>query len=518
MDEDNSTYSSDEQGWLYSKDKTILYYANKESDDVAIIPNTVQIVEEYAFENAWFSEIVIPDSVKVIKKYAFANARFTKIEIPSSVEEIESYAFSGVYALEKITLHEGLNAIGNYAFAWCELLTEVSIPASVTSIEGNLFAECVNLTKISVAGNSSYYCTDECGNIYTKDKSEFVCANPTQGKITVSGTAKKIRDYAFDRCFVNEVVLEEGVTEIGASFTNCLNLEKITIPKSVVSIDDFAFWDANAGIKIYGYRNSYTAEYFAQNPEVFVLLDTLSSITATKTKTAYVTGDKLNLDDLVVTATYADNTKSVVKNYTTNVAQIDMTSAGAKQLIITYVENKIQKQTQISITVTQATENDNQTSTGGNTTTDNLLAVGTNVTISSGKYKVLKSNATSKEVAYIGTSDGKKTSVTIPATVKVDGYTYKVTEIAAKAFKNNKKIKSVTLGKNVKKIGKEAFSNCKKLKKITIKSSSLKSVGKNAIKNIDKIATINVPKKQLSKYKKLFKGSTGYKKTMKIKN
>jgi len=91
------------------------------------------------------------------------------------------------------------------------------------------------------------------------------------------------------------------------------------------------------------------------------------------------------------------------------------------------------------------------------------------------------------------------------------------TAIANKAFKNNKKLKSVTIGKNVKKIGKEAFYNCKKLKRITIKTTKLKSVGKNAIKGIYKKATIKVPKKQLKKYKKLFKSKTGYKKTMKIK-
>lgn len=55
------------------------------------------------------------------------------------------------------------------------------------------------------------------------------------------------------------------------------------------------------------------------------------------------------------------------------------------------------------------------------------------------------------------------------------------------------------------------------LSKITIKSSVLKSVGKNAIKGINKKATIKVPKKKLSKYKKLFNKKTGYKKTMKIK-
>lgn len=143
--------------------------------------------------------------------------------------------------------------------------------------------------------------------------------------------------------------------------------------------------------------------------------------------------------------------------------------------------------------------------------------VGTKHTFSNGIYKITKSSSKSKEVTFVKPKSNKKTSFTIPATIKISGKTYKVTEIASKAFKNNKKLKSVTIGKNVKQIGTETFSGCKKLKKITIKGTMLKSVGKNAIKGIDKKATIKVPKKQLSKYKKLFKSKTGYKKTMKIK-
>lgn len=143
--------------------------------------------------------------------------------------------------------------------------------------------------------------------------------------------------------------------------------------------------------------------------------------------------------------------------------------------------------------------------------------VGTKITLSTGTYKITKSSSKSREVTFVKPKSSKKAAVSIPATVTIDGYSYKVTAIANKAFKDNKKIKSVKIGGNVKKIGKEAFSGCKQLKKITIKSTILKNIGKNAIKNIDKKATIIVPPKQLPAYKKLFGSNTGYKKTMKIK-
>lgn len=121
-----------------------------------------------------------------------------------------------------------------------------------------------------------------------------------------------------------------------------------------------------------------------------------------------------------------------------------------------------------------------------------------------------------KTVSFYKLTNKKKTSYTVPNTVKIDGVTYQVTEIAAKAFKNNKKLKKITIGKNITKIGKQAFYGCKKLKTITFKTTKLKSIGKQAFKGIHKKATIKVPRKKYKKYKKLLKGK-GQKKTVKIK-
>ena len=84
-----------------------------------------------------------------------------------------------------------------------------------------------------------------------------------------------------------------------------------------------------------------------------------------------------------------------------------------------------------------------------------------------------------------------------------------------KAGKSRKKLTSVTVGKNVVKIGTRAFAGCGKLKKITIRSTRLKKVGSGALKGINKKAVIKVPKKKRKGYKKLFKNK-GQKKTVKV--
>jgi len=108
------------------------------------------------------------------------------------------------------------------------------------------------------------------------------------------------------------------------------------------------------------------------------------------------------------------------------------------------------------------------------------------------------------------------TKVVIPATVVIEGKTFKVTDVESGAYKNCKKLKSVVIGKNVKKIAPKAFMGCKSLKKITIKSKVLKKVGKKAFKGINKKAVIKVPKNKKKVYTKLLKGK-GQSKKVKIK-
>lgn len=143
-------------------------------------------------------------------------------------------------------------------------------------------------------------------------------------------------------------------------------------------------------------------------------------------------------------------------------------------------------------------------------------AKGTKLTAKGASYQVTSAAEKNPTVVYKG-SKKQKASVTIPDTVTIDKVTYKVTSIAANAFKNNKKLKKVVIGKNITKIGKKAFYGCSKLKKITVKTTKLtkKNVGSQAFKGIHKKATFKVSKKKISSYRKIFK-ARGAAKTIKV--
>ena len=130
--------------------------------------------------------------------------------------------------------------------------------------------------------------------------------------------------------------------------------------------------------------------------------------------------------------------------------------------------------------------------------------VGTVYTIAGNQYRITKVGA---EVSLIKTN-AKAKSINIPAAIKVSGITYKVTTIAEKAFKQNKKLKSITVSANVKKIGNNAFFKCPSLKTVNLKTVLLtrKTASKKAFKGANKKLVIKVPKKVKKSYKKIFKG------------
>ena len=134
-------------------------------------------------------------------------------------------------------------------------------------------------------------------------------------------------------------------------------------------------------------------------------------------------------------------------------------------------------------------------------------AAGTKLKNKNASYQVVSANPKQPTVTYVQNLKKTAASVTVPVQVKIGNVTYKVVAIGFKAFANNKKLKTVTIGKNITTIGKNAFAGCKKLKKITIKSTKLKSgaIGKNAFKGTAKNLVVKVYKKQYKAYKKFLK-------------
>lgn len=119
-----------------------------------------------------------------------------------------------------------------------------------------------------------------------------------------------------------------------------------------------------------------------------------------------------------------------------------------------------------------------------------------------GVYKITKLTQKNKTVTYVRPVNKKQTKLTIPKVVRYQGMNFKVTKIAAKACKNNKKLRSVTIGANIKEIGASAFQGAKNLRNVTFKGKAVSKIGKKAFKGIHRKVKVKLPKKLSVKARK----------------
>lgn len=125
------------------------------------------------------------------------------------------------------------------------------------------------------------------------------------------------------------------------------------------------------------------------------------------------------------------------------------------------------------------------------------------------KYEIRKAGTRKKtgEVKIIGLSRKKLSKVVIKRTVKFKKINYNITEINQKAFNKFKKLKRITIGRNIKLIGAYAFADCSNLERVTFKTVVIKKIGKDAFANLNENFVIKVPRKKSKRYKKILKKS-----------
>ncbi len=125
------------------------------------------------------------------------------------------------------------------------------------------------------------------------------------------------------------------------------------------------------------------------------------------------------------------------------------------------------------------------------------LEVGDIVEDSSGKamYEVLSIKGGAVCVEYAESANARAASISIPAKIKTDdGIICKVTSVSKGAFQNNKKLKKVVVGSNVKTIGDKAFYGCKNLGTVTL-GKNISSIGTSAFMGCTKIKSLCLPSK-----------------------
>ena len=132
-------------------------FAHKWDLSCVVLPESLKVIGEHAFERTDVSYIYLPDSISRIGCSAFESCdNLVLNRLPASLEAIEPFTFRRCDSLVELVIPDSVGSIGEYAFMSCSCLEKVAIPASVTSIDATAFVENSSL-RFSVTVKGSGY-------------------------------------------------------------------------------------------------------------------------------------------------------------------------------------------------------------------------------------------------------------------------------------------------------------------------------------------------------------------------
>ncbi|MDE7246188.1 MAG: leucine-rich repeat protein, partial [Oscillospiraceae bacterium] len=162
--------------------------------------------DKYVVENSVL--FALKDSQKNVLIAAAPKSLPAEYTVPDTVKRIGRSGFSECQSLKSLILPSGLEEIGHFAFYNCSQLNALVIPESVATIESYFWDNCT----LSTFGNCKF-------------------------DITIPGSVKCIPNGLFHMASTQHITLGEGCTEIKSAFSSCQNLQSISLPSTLKTIN-----------------------------------------------------------------------------------------------------------------------------------------------------------------------------------------------------------------------------------------------------------------------------------------
>ncbi len=292
--EEEEDYSSEDFEFAKWGDGLILKKVKKVKAEMEV-PSTfkglpvVEIYQNAFLEKTSLQTIVIPEGVTRIGKKAFYGCtNLTEITLPSTLREIGELSFAVLPYLENLNLPEGPETIGDEAFYGDESLQSVSLPSSLKWMGSSVFLSCAKLScleenGVKYLGNEGNphllawklpISDDPITSVTLNADTALIGASLFEGeealtKVELPENVVSIGDSAFRDAPVSSLTLGPKVEEIGAyafsgctsltsftiqgnalktirkeAFSGAVNLPKLTLPDSLISVARYAFSEA----------------------------------------------------------------------------------------------------------------------------------------------------------------------------------------------------------------------------------------------------------------------------------
>ena len=225
------------------------------------LPNNIESIGENAFKNCkTLKDIYISENLKNIGSGAFYNNYYlSNVYYKGTIEKWCNISFDGSDStpmnrgynfyminnnewniITEIVIPKSVSTIGQYQFYSFDNLTSIKFTKSIKSFDKNVFDRCFKLNDVYFDGNISNWCDIKfnsiesnpmyyASNIYMKDNQDnYLEIN----NLIIPDTVTSIGDYqfaGFDN--LRSINIPDTVTLIGQSaLENCNNLNEISLP------------------------------------------------------------------------------------------------------------------------------------------------------------------------------------------------------------------------------------------------------------------------------------------------
>lgn len=528
-------------------------------------------LEEGAFYGASLSgKLILPDSLtKLEGGFLFENCtELTSVDFGEGLEETSYRMFENCTAIKQVNAGNHLKKIAARTFTGCDALTEVKLPQSITWADEHAFPDTAKVTcentelvrfgkngfhyaeQVSVLGTRDYQMTFQVLSLVNEERKKQGLSPVNMDAGLLQSAMKRAEELSLlfshtrpdgTSCFsVNQDMAAENIA-IGS--TNAVEVMKMWMA-STEQRENILKKDIHSiGIGCFFVNGSYMwTQLFSEKsitgncaqpanvnttPSMELLADPFAeaadlaeSMVGTSEKYKYKAkirlmgglrvGDAKQAAFCIVNPGFSAFSVPVYTNITwsSGDSSVALADTSGKMIGLKTGNTIIQAKTKyysasMALRVAEArkdTDDEEEKPDPVPAQKNKILRIG------GAKYKVTTAAAKKREVRYMKPIKRKKV-IRIPASIKVKGIMYKVTSIAPRAFKGNKKVTSVTIAGSIERIGKRAFYNCPNLKKIIIRTKRLKKkrIGAQAFAKLSKKTVIYVPKRKRKAYKKLLK-------------
>lgn len=482
-----------------------LYYILNDETNTAMVKNRIDSqFHDYVSSGytAYSGDIVIPETIMhngkiynvtsieggyddAIGLTLFGNTN--SLTIPGSITEIGSYAFKSSYNLENIYMTvSNVTSIGTGVFSG-RSINELTIEETGEIIGS--FGYDINILKLKGKIKEQINRQLSAKTVYIEDIESWcksgICI--PSGHVDFCTGRDPINTFVLyiNNELANNVVIPDGVQDIGRGFIGCSNIIQLTCPSSVTVFSPESLVGCDNLTDLYLY--SEISPTLNGNYEMISTNRDIRSHT------------KLHVPDYAIESYKQGDLHHSVYTYWKGFKEIAPIEEIVTDFNLTYfVDGEIYKKEQYNYDEFINPEPDptkkGMTFSGWSDIPEKMP--GKDVTVS-GTFSwsrltkdgvVYQVTDTIKNNAAVRGIDNASGEIDIVSPIKFDNE-YSITDIVDFSFKNNTDITSVLIPESVMKIGDEAFYGCKNLAKIEL-GKSVNQIEPRAFAGIDKLTDI----------------------------